>query len=299
MKTIFKIILIIILFLFLFIFIGKNNDSKTVFMENERNGNHYKLIFSKEPLTIRTIKLKLTPFINNGYITKIYVKYDENLKDYFKDMNLSENQMQLVCKYLSEHNIKVAGYEQDKNEASKESDEKFSFTNKDEAESEYLNMYLDEVKNVKDNTMTIELFEKMKAGDDGAKEIIVNAYLPKVISVASSYQSHGLSQSDLIQEGNIGLLMAMAQLEELNSIEQIEEIIDSSIREAMLAAIDEFEITNNNNNHIIKKADMVKEKAEELSEAMNDKMTMEDMADYMDMDLSEIQDILRITGEEL
>lgn len=85
MKTIFKIILIIILFLFSFIFIGKNNDSKTVFMENERNGNHYKLIFSKEPLTIRTIKLKLTPFINNGYITKIYVKYDENLKDYFKD----------------------------------------------------------------------------------------------------------------------------------------------------------------------------------------------------------------------
>ena len=85
MKTIFKIILIIILFLFLFIFIEKNNDSKTVFMENERNGNHYKLIFSKEPLTIRTIKLKLTPFINNGYITKIYVKYDENLKDFFKD----------------------------------------------------------------------------------------------------------------------------------------------------------------------------------------------------------------------
>ena len=85
MKIIFKIILIIILFLFLFIFIGKNNDSKTVFMENEKNGNHYKLIFSKEPLTIRTIKLKLTPFINNGYITKIYVKYDENLKDYFKD----------------------------------------------------------------------------------------------------------------------------------------------------------------------------------------------------------------------
>ena len=85
MKTIFKIILIIILFLFLFVFIGKNNNSKTVFMENERNGNHYKLIFSKEPLTIRTIKLKLTPFINNGYITKIYVKYDENLKDYFKD----------------------------------------------------------------------------------------------------------------------------------------------------------------------------------------------------------------------
>lgn len=85
MKTIFKIILIIILFLFLFIFIEKNNDSKTVFMENERNGNHYKLIFSKEPLTVRTIKLKLTPFINNGYITKIYVKYDENLKDFFKD----------------------------------------------------------------------------------------------------------------------------------------------------------------------------------------------------------------------
>lgn len=85
MKTIFKVILIIALILFLSLFIGKNNNFKTVFMENETNGNHYKLIFSKEPLTIRTIKLKLIPFINNGYITKIYVKYDENLKDYFKD----------------------------------------------------------------------------------------------------------------------------------------------------------------------------------------------------------------------
>ena len=85
MKNMFKVILIIALILFLSLFIGKNNNFKTVFMENERNGNHYKLIFSKEPLTIRTIKLKLTPFINNGYITKIYVKYDENLKDYFKD----------------------------------------------------------------------------------------------------------------------------------------------------------------------------------------------------------------------
>ena len=85
MKNMFKVILIIALILFLSLFIGKNNDSKTVFMENERNGNHYKLIFSKEPLTKRTIKLKLTPFINNGYVTKIYVKYDENLKDYFKD----------------------------------------------------------------------------------------------------------------------------------------------------------------------------------------------------------------------
>lgn len=85
MKNMFKVILIIALILFLSLFIGKNNNFKTVFMENETNGNHYKLIFSKEPLTIRTIKLKLTPFINNGYVTKIYVKYDENLKDYFKD----------------------------------------------------------------------------------------------------------------------------------------------------------------------------------------------------------------------
>lgn len=85
MKNMFKVILIIALILFLFLFIEKNNDSKTVFIENEKNGNHYKLIFDREPLTIRTIKLKLTPFINNGYITKIYVKYDENIKDYFKN----------------------------------------------------------------------------------------------------------------------------------------------------------------------------------------------------------------------
>lgn len=87
MKTIFKIILIIILFLFIFNFMQYKNEDKQVFIENNVNGKHYKLIFDNEPLSIRTIKLKLNSFVTNGCITKVYIKYNDNIKDYFKSKN--------------------------------------------------------------------------------------------------------------------------------------------------------------------------------------------------------------------
>lgn len=83
MKKILKISLLLIIILCLFNLINNDNISKIVFKENDSN-NHYKLVFDKEPLTFRTIKLKLSTFVSNGYITKIYIKYNENIKDYFK-----------------------------------------------------------------------------------------------------------------------------------------------------------------------------------------------------------------------
>lgn len=222
----------------------------------------------------------------------------EFLKDYFKEINLDENQMMLVYKYMTEHNIKVLGYDNG-SESSKKGSEEVSFSEKDEPESEYLNLYLDEVKMLKENTLSLELFDKMSDGDETSKEIIVKAYLPKVIAIADDYRNQGLSKSDLIQEGNIGLLMGLASIDKISSLEEIYKVIDASVRDAMIQAIDELSGQKKTNNSIIKKADFVKEKAEELAETMNDKMTMEDMAEYMDMDLTEIQDILRMTGEEL
>jgi len=54
----------------------------------------------------------------------------------------------------------------------------------------------------------ISLAERIKQGDDKAVDLLVNANLKFVISVAKEYQNQGLPLSDLISEGNYGLIKA-------------------------------------------------------------------------------------------
>lgn len=54
----------------------------------------------------------------------------------------------------------------------------------------------------------VKLAERIKEGDEKAVELLVNANLKFVISVAKEYQNQGLPLSDLISEGNYGLIKA-------------------------------------------------------------------------------------------
>ena len=75
--------LVSIFFLICLFLIPKNIDSKMV-MSDIENTNHYELIFDDEILNFRNIKLKLGVFTSYDYnITKIYLKNNKNLKEYF------------------------------------------------------------------------------------------------------------------------------------------------------------------------------------------------------------------------
>ena len=71
-----------------------------------------------------------------------------------------------------------------------------------------LSMYLKEINKVPLLTREeeVELCKKAKEGDKAAKDKIIKANLRFVVKVAKKYQNHGLDLTDLISEGNIGLI---------------------------------------------------------------------------------------------
>jgi RNA polymerase primary sigma factor len=59
----------------------------------------------------------------------------------------------------------------------------------------------------------ISLAKRIKNGDEKAIEELVNANLKFVISIAKEYQGQGLALSDLISEGNYGLVKAATRFD--------------------------------------------------------------------------------------
>ncbi|MCK4561053.1 MAG: RNA polymerase sigma factor RpoD/SigA [Calditrichia bacterium] len=84
----------------------------------------------------------------------------------------------------------------------------------------------------------IELAKRIKQNDHQALEKLVNANLRFVVSVAKSYQNHGLSLEDLINEGNLGLMRAAYRFDETRGFKFISYAV-YWIRQAILQAIAE------------------------------------------------------------
>ncbi|HEX8690963.1 MAG TPA: RNA polymerase sigma factor RpoD/SigA [Longimicrobium sp.] len=101
-----------------------------------------------------------------------------------------------------------------------------------------LDQYLKEVSTHKLLTPAeeIELGRRARAGEEAAINELVRANLRFVISVAKKYQNRGVSLSDLIQEGNVGLVTAARKFDPDQGVKFISYAV-WWIRQAILSAL--------------------------------------------------------------
>ena len=112
-----------------------------------------------------------------------------------------------------------------------------SITNR---ESQSLEKYLQEIGKVDLLTPEeeVDLAKKIKQGDQLSLERLTKANLRFVVSVAKQYQNQGLSLSDLINEGNLGLIKAAQRFDETRGFKFISYAV-WWIRQSILQALAE------------------------------------------------------------
>jgi RNA polymerase primary sigma factor len=171
------------------------------------------------------------------------------------------------------------------------------FTNR---ESQSLDKYLQEIGKV--NLLTpeqeIELAVKIKKGDQQAMELLTKANLRFVVSVAKQYQNQGLSLGDLINEGNLGLIKAAKRFDETRGFKFISYAV-WWIRQSILQALAEQARIVRLPLNRVGALNKIGKAYSNLEQEFEREPNAAELANELDMDVSEVADALKISGKHI
>lgn len=171
------------------------------------------------------------------------------------------------------------------------------FTNR---ESQSLDKYLQEIGRVDLLTpdQEIELAIKIRNGDHYALERLTKANLRFVVSVSKQYQNQGLSLGDLINEGNLGLIKAAKRFDETRGFKFISYAV-WWIRQSILQALAEQSRIVRLPLNRVGALNKIGKAYSNLEQEFEREPSALELAQELDMDVSEVSDNLRIAGRHI
>ena len=216
----------------------------------------------------------------------------DEVKTYFSGMDLNEEQIELVFDYLLAQKVVVKGYIKMDTPSFEETPLVLT-----EDEETYLKEYLEDLKAFKPVTEQGReaLLKKMIMGDSHAKNRVVEIYLQDVIEIAKEMYHPDIFLGDLIQEGNVGLILGV---EMVADVETAHQTITEQIRQSIQMLIEEHMELSNRDKKMVEKVALLDESIKTLTEELGRKVTIDELAVYMGMTEDEIEDILKLTGED-
>lgn len=164
-------------------------------------------------------------------------------------------------------------------------------------EAEYLEEYENTLKNIppeKPGEREV-LFQKALKKDEAAKKRLAELYMAEVVNTARELRHEEIFIGDMIAEGNIGLLTAM---ETLHEAEDFHAFLCGEIRNAILFMVEQQTDQKQSDNILVEKVRDLETKIKELLDDDDAKYSVEELAAFLDMEVDEIQAVLRLTGDD-
>ncbi len=167
-------------------------------------------------------------------------------------------------------------------------------------ESESLDRYLQEIGKEKLITPEdeVRLAKEIQKGSQRALEDLTKANLRFVVSVAKQYQNQGLSLGDLINEGNLGLIKAAKRFDETRGFKFISYAV-WWIRQSILQALAEQSRIVRLPLNRVGALNKIGKELSKLEQEYERVPSAAELAESLEMTVSEVADTLKISGRHL
>lgn len=211
----------------------------------------------------------------------------EEVETYFEEEQLSREQIDLVCDYLLSQKVAVRGYEKvggilGGSQQVEQREEQCPVLT--EEEKKYVESYLEEI-------------GEMKA--ENGEEAKLLYYFPKVVELAVKLTEPQVFIGDVIQEGNVSLMLALKESSGRKDRELEEQEVMDQVRAGMLALVEEQTEVKRQDRKMVEQVSELDETIQSMSEEMGRKVSVDEVAEKLGISEAQIADILKLAGEEV
>ena len=203
----------------------------------------------------------------------------ELVENFFGKEGMDRDKLQKVYDFLEIQGITVHGYEKEKMQAGNQ-EERHQEEGTETA--------------VQQIPLTPQLFQELRQGAD-VKEQILKSYQKELVQTAKELHSGEIFFGDLLQEGNMGLLMALERAAEQ---EEIHTWLVNEIRSTIRLFLEEQNQQKKEDDILVEKVRNLEARVKELTEDEDVKYSVEELAVFLDMDVEEMESVLRLTGDD-
>ena len=172
-----------------------------------------------------------------------------------------------------------------------------------------------------------ELAFRAAAGDDAAKSRLIEGNLKYVLELSRDFSGSGVPASDLVQEANMALLMAVEEYDPAESASaaaaqdpagsvsaaaaqgpaggaadaagQFEKFLAERVKAALEAAVDEHKAQKKIGKKVLDRVNLLQDVSKEMAEELGREATVPELAQRLKMTEDEVKDIMKVALDAL
>lgn len=167
-------------------------------------------------------------------------------------------------------------------------------------ENTFYQMYLKELQQITPCTEEEQelLLRRLLSGDLTVCQRLIEGNLFRVLKAAEEFPDCGVLLSDLVQEGNMALTLAVGDYSDGNCGD-FETYIESEIRRGMQAAVEEQGRSDQTAKRVLDRVELLNAVSESMAKELGREATVAELAERMQMTEDEVKDIMKMALDAL